>query len=345
MGVKAVLSTRKSSGLGSLILTLVAACIAGCAAGEPVALPDLTERTAPADPFYNWPGRPDEIERRLTEQDFDARQVVDAGGGVTGAQKATLYFPSDDMELKVKWKVVPPSLDGWNNSPRKELAAYEIQKWFLEPEEYVVPTTVVHCRPMAKIRDPRLKPTVEGTNCVLFVLSAWLENVTVPDQLYDEERFRTDANYAYHLANFNVLAVLIDHRDGREGNFLVSKDEADRRVYAIDNGISFSSWIWNYFVTNWEDILVPAIPKTTVDRLRQLTDADYEKLGVVVEMRLDENGIFRQVPSGPNLSPRRGARRGEGIIQFGLTQFEIDEVRDNVEDLIEDVDEGELAVF
>jgi hypothetical protein len=190
-----------------------------------------------------------------------------------------------------------------------------------------------------------LKPTVEGTNCVLFVLSAWLENVTVPDQLYDEERFRTDANYAYHLANFNVLAVLIDHRDGREGNFLVSKDEADRRVYAIDNGISFSSWIWNYFVTNWEDILVPAIPKTTVDRLRQLTDADYEKLGVVVEMRLDENGIFRQVPSGPNLSPRRGARRGEGIIQFGLTQFEIDEVRDNVEDLIEDVDEGELAVF
>jgi hypothetical protein len=198
---------------------------------------------------------------------------------------------------------------------------------------------------MEKLRNPELKPTIENTNCVLFVLSVWLENVTVPDQLYDEQRFRTDPSYAYHLANFNILAVLIDHRDGREGNFLVSKNDRDRRVYSVDNGISFNAWIFNYFVTNWEDIHVPAVPKTTIDRLRRLTDEDYERLGVVVEMRLDENGVFHQVPPGPNLAPRQGARQRDGIVQFGLTRFEIDEVRDNVEDLLEDVDEGELAVF
>jgi hypothetical protein len=198
---------------------------------------------------------------------------------------------------------------------------------------------------MELIQDKSRRPTVKGTDCLLIVLSVWLENVTVPDKFYDEQRFRTDARYAYHMANFNILAILVDHRDGRKGNFLVSKNDADRRVYAVDNGISFGSWIWNYFVDNWEDMHVPAVPKTTVDRLRRLTDRDYEKLGVVVEMRLDDKGIFRQVPPGPNLNPRRGARLGNGVIQFGLTKGEIDEVRDNVEDLLEDVDDGELAVF
>jgi len=328
----------------SLAFVLTTACLAGCASKDMVELPRHS-RPASEDPFYNWPGHPDELERRLTQESFEAHRVVDAGAGVTGAQKATLIFDSDDTELKVKWKVVPPSLDGWNNSPRKELAAYEIQKWFLDPEDYVVPTTVVHCRPVEKIRVLDVEPTVEGTKCVLFVLSVWLEEVTVPDELYHEERFQNDPAYAYHLANFNTLAVISDHRDGRDGNFLVSKRDEDRRVYAVDNGISFSSWIWNYFVTNWDDMRVPAIPQTTVDRLRGLQREDYEKLGVIVELRLDENGIFHQVPPGPNLDPGRGARLRDGIVQFGLTRYEIREVRDNVEDLLEDVDEGEIAVF
>jgi hypothetical protein len=327
------------------IVSLVALCLAACATRAPVAPLTFTDEVSSADPFYNWPGNPDALERRLIEQDFEARRIVGAGGGVTGAQKATLYYTSDGTELNVKWKVVPHSLDGWNNSPRKELAAHEIQKWFLDPEDYIVPTTALHCRPMEKVRDRSIKPTIKGTNCVLFVLAVWLENVTVPDQLYDEHRFRTDAHYAYHMANFNTFAVLIDHRDGRKGNFLVSKNEEDRSVYSVDNGISFNTWIWNYFVTNWEDMRVPAIPKKTVDRLRRLTDEDYEKLGVVVEMRLDENGIFHQAPPGPNLDPRKGTRFENGVLQFGLTRFEIDEVRDNVEDLLEEVDEGELAVF
>jgi predicted small lipoprotein YifL len=328
-----------------LALAIVVASVAGCASKGYAPPPPIDPDHSEVEPFYNWPAHPNELERRLIEREFEVRRVEGAGGGVTGAQKVTLYFPADDTEVAVKWKLVPRGLDGWNNSPRKELAAYEIQKWFLDPEEYIVPTTTMQCRPMNLIRDPSIKPTVDGTNCVLFALAVWLNNVTVPDKLYDEQRFQTDARYARHMANFNVLAILIDHRDGRQGNFLVSKNEADRRVYAVDNGISFNAWIWNYFVDNWEDAHVPALPKTTVDRLRRLTDADYEKLGVIVEMRLDENGVFQQVPPGPNLNPRRGARLGEGVVQLGLTKSEIDEVRDNVEDLLEDVDDGDLAVF
>lgn len=328
-----------------LIPVLFAVGVAGCASKEHVAPPPFDHDNSKIDPFYNWPGHPEELERRLIEHEFIARRVEGAGGGVTGAQKATLHFPGDDTELKVKWKVVPHGLDGWNNAPRKELAAYEIQKWFLDQEDYIVPTTSIHCRPMELIRDPNLEPTVKGTNCVLFALAVWLENVTVPDELYNEQRFQTDPRYAYHMANFNVLAILIDHRDGREGNFLVSKNDADRRVYAVDNGISFGSWIWNYFVDNWEDLHVPALPRTTVERLRHVTDEDYQKLGIIVEMRLDENGVFQQVPPGANLNPRKGARLGDGVVQFGLTKSEIDEVRENVEDLLEEVDEGDLAVF
>lgn len=328
-----------------LLYVLFAACVTGCASTELVVPPAFDREDVKIDPFYNWPGPPEELEQRLTRDEFEARKVEGAGGGVTGAQKATLYFPADDVELKVKWKIVPQDLDGWNNSPRKEVAAYHIQKWFLDQEDYVVPTTTLHCRPMRLMRDRSVKPTVKGTNCVLFALAVWLENVTVPDELYDEDRFRTDRRYAYHMANFNTLAVLIDHRDGRKGNFLVSTDEKDRRVYTVDNGISFDTWVWNYFVANWETLRVPAIPKTTVDRLRRLTDEDYEKLGVIVEMRLDDNGVFQQVPSGPPLNPRQGARLGEGIVQFGLKKKEIDDVRKHVDDLLEAVDKGEIGVF
>ena len=55
-----------------------------------------------------------------------------AGKGTTGAEKAKLYVPAIDREIVVKWKEMPrPDLDGNNNSPRRELAAYAIQRLVL----------------------------------------------------------------------------------------------------------------------------------------------------------------------------------------------------------------------
>lgn len=269
----------------------------------------------------------------------------DAGGGVTGAKKASLEFP-DGISIEVKWKDFPRGLDGWNNSPRKEIAAYQIQKWFLDPEHYVVPTTVARCVDVDEIRGLAAVATLDKSRCVLVTLAVWLQNVTVPDKLYDEERFLSSPDYAFHMANFNILTTLIDHRDGRKGNFLSAKSGDVPRVYAADNGISFSTWIWNYFVRNWEDIRVPALPRPSVERLRGISAQDYASLAVLLEMRLDESGMLRTVEDpGPPIDPDEGARWRGGVLQLGLTQSEIDEVRENVEEILEAVDGGELAQF
>ena len=68
----------------------------------------------------------------------------------------TLSFPDAGLVLDFKWKPVDPSwklvtqrYDGINNSPRKELAAWVIQRLFLDPEDYVVPFTTAYCVPLA----------------------------------------------------------------------------------------------------------------------------------------------------------------------------------------------------
>ena len=49
-----------------------------------------------------------------------------AGAGVTGARRVTIRIVGHDEDLKLKMKDFPSGLDGTNNSPRKELAAYTI---------------------------------------------------------------------------------------------------------------------------------------------------------------------------------------------------------------------------
>jgi hypothetical protein len=172
-----------------------------------------------------------------------------------------------------------------------------------------------------------------------------MENVTVPDVLYDEERFATDPNYAARMADFNLLTFLIDHKDARRGNILVSKDEADRRVFAIDNGISFDAWVWNYFVRNWNDIRVPALRKKSVDRLRDVKPEEIRALAVLAELRLMPNRILEPVSHSAPMSETEGARRDGDVIQFGLMADEVDDVMEQIEEVIEAVDDGEIPVF
>jgi hypothetical protein len=327
---------------------LLAANLASCVAGEPPAQPPFTSSRVEHDrPFRNWGAHPSDLETLLAEEPFEIATIEAAGSGVTGASRATLAF-ANGATVEVKWKAFPPALDDWNNSPRKELAAYEIQKLFLTPEEYVVPTTVVRCVDLEQARSqrPDVQATVEGTRCVLVVFSVWMQHVTAPEDLYDAERFQRDPAYALHLANLNVLTHLIDHRDGRKGNLLLGDESGPSRAYAADNGISFGPWIWNYFVTNWNELRVPALPRRTVGRLRDVVDEDTEKLRVLVELALDDEGIYRPVaaPHRP-IDPAKGARRDGRVLQLGLTGNEIDAVRDRLAELLEAVDRAEVAEF
>ena len=138
---------------------------------------------------------------------------------------------------------------------------------------------------------------------------------------------------------------MIGHRDGREGNFLVSKNDSRRQVFAIDNGSTFNPWGYNYFVPNWDVIRVAAVRKETVDRLRKLTRADLDFLLVVSQLEVGEDGVARQVPPGKSRDDDEGALRQGTTIQFGLTRKELDKVWGRIQELIAEVDSGKLPVF
>jgi hypothetical protein len=314
--------------------------------GGPVVYP-LPGPFAPR-PSENWSVPPLEAETVMRSCELRTKFQWDAGGGVTGARKVALQSPDLGRQFLAKWKAAPPRLESWNNSPRREIAAYAVQKLFLDPEDYIVPPSVMRCAPLDDYRaviDASAKPTWPGVECVLGNLSLWMENVKVPDVLYDEERFATDPNYATRMADFNLLAFIIDHKDARRGNVLVSKDEADRRVFSIDNGISFDAWVWNYFVRNWNDIRVPALRKKSIDRLRDVKPEEVEALAVLAELRLMPNRILEPVAHSAPMSKTKGARRDGDVVQFGLMADEVDDVMEQIEEVIEAVDDGEIPVF
>lgn len=306
------------------------------------------------DPWVNWPARPitsfEEI-KGLERSDFVIVSEKGAGAGVTGSTEAKIALPALGKGFHVKAKAVPPGqLDGWNSSPRKEMAAYQIQMLFLDPVDFVVPTSTMRCVRLDVWREnhPEAQPTLPGTQCVLVNLSMWLQDLTVPDTVYDPERFLDDPNYAYRLAHFNLLTYLIKARDLRRGNILVSKHDADRRVFAIDNGISFGSWFYNWFNPSsyeWKKIRVPALPRGAVDRLRALEREDVDVLATLVQFAPGEDDVLHRVKPEAPFDPEEGVRLDGTRVQFGLTDDEIENVWERIQDLLEDVDDGEIGTF
>lgn len=349
---------QRTRGLGAAICAGAVAWALGCSFFSPPAPHQPVHFTRAPSPhgaqrFPNWPLPPalsfeDLAFVEATRGRLGVVLSKGAGAGTTGAEEHVLRVPGIADDVKVKAKPVPSDLDGINNAPRKELAAFWIQHLFLDPEDYVVPTTFAFCTPMQQWREEHAgkgEPNVKGLDCVLNVVSLWLQDVTVPDVLYDEQRFLTDPTYAYYMSNFNVFTYVIDHRDGRRGNFLVSKDDARRQVFAIDNGSTFNAWGYNYFVPNWNVIRVAAVRRETVDRLRKLSRQDLDFLLVVAQLGVDDQGTARQVPPGPSLDDDEGALFRGHTIQFGLTRREIDHVWERIQRLIREVDQGELPVF
>ena len=294
----------------------------------------------------NWPMAPAELEARFAQQDFRILEVKGAGSGVTGASKLKIQYP-DGKVLKVKWKAVPPkTADGWNNSPRKELAAYEIQRWLVDENDFMVPTLAPHCLTMEEYKpiSATAKPSLSKSSCALGVVAVWLDDVTAPKPFYDAKRFARDPLYARYMADFNLLTYLVDHRDGRQGNLLLSSDAADPRVYAVDNGIAFEPLPWNFLVPNWNKIRVPWLRRETVERLRKVDKDKLDALGVVAELEADASGVYQVVAKGPNIDDDIGVRRRDNRIQFGLTEDEIEEVQERIKSLLKKVDSGKQPV-
>ena len=332
-------------------LAVALGCVAGCASLGSTGSQGWLERLSaapPAPPGNHFPLPPPQLEQVMREE-FELRSAEGAGGGVMGALRIEAYYPSIDRALSVKWKTAPEGGDGWNSTPRREIAAYLVQKWFLTPEQYVVPTTVARCIALEDFAEidaeaqPNL-PDIPNARCVFGTLAIWLDNVEHADDL-DEERFRSDARYARSFANYNLLTYLIRNRDSRRGNFLIAKDPSNPRIFAVDNGIAFGEWFYNFFIPHHDVIRVPALPRDSIERLRKVGEKELQALLVVAEFRSAADGILRETQASAAFDMEEGARIRDGVLQLGLEPGEIDALSERVRDLIAEVDAGEIPVF
>lgn len=287
-----------------------------------------------------------ELERKFQFEDLDVFKSEDLRKD--GSVKRTILRWGDGSYTRAKWKRAPHKGHITNNAPRYEIAAYKFQKLFLDENEYVVPPTVLRVFSKKKYEElehstGRIEPTFNNTQCVCFVLSYWLENVST-DNIYDKKRFESDTTYARHLANMNILAYLIRHVDSNIGNFLISTDPNNPRVFVVDNGMAFDSREGERGY-EWRDIRVKRLPRKTMERVRNIElETLHKKLGVVVQYEV-QDGQLHFVECTENVDPQKGVRISEDIIQFGLTKREIDDIAKRQQELIKRIDSGKIITF
>jgi hypothetical protein len=294
----------------------------------------------------NIPRPVDELEREIATAPL---KIVSAEISRPKAQgditlKAELSF-GGQPPYRVKLRRAVPGAEQFNNRPRYDLAAYELQKLFLEPHEYVVPPTALRTVPVAELLPyaPAAQPTFAGSDEVFVVLQYWLHEVKVIEDVYDAERFEADFAYARNIGQLNVFTLLIAHGDSNVGNFLISRAKAGARVFSIDNGVAFA---FNESDRGqlWKPIRVGRIPSQTAKRLRAITREELDRrLGIVGTWRR-ESGRWIATPSDANLNASRAVRFDGDLVQMGLTRAEIDDVWRRLKRLIADIDEGKIGV-
>lgn len=293
----------------------------------------------------NIPVPVDSIEFLLTSAPFDMPDDL-AGTRFQGdrTQRVNLSF-GDETTILTKWAPAPPGGEAFNNVPRYEVAAYELQRLFLDDSEVVVPPTVMRTLPLDWYRtlDNDMDPTFRGSGSVLVVLQSFVNFVTDED-VWDEDRFDADPAYARHWANVNLFTYLIRHSDSNQGNLLISSFGNNPRVFAVDNGVAFDSEESNRG-TQWRRLLVDRFPQTTVERLRSLTEEQlHDALGVLAQWAVEEEQLVRAAPTD-NVNPGRGVRREDGVVQVGLTRNEIDDIWYRLETFLGGVDSGQYQTF
>lgn len=288
-----------------------------------------------------------DLERMLQEEPF---RIVTAEisrpkakGDIT--LKAEISF-DDRPPLRVKLRKSEPGAEDFNNVPRYDLAAYDLQTMFLDPAEYVVPPTALRMVPLDDFRrySPEVQSTFRGSTEVLGVLQYWLQDIAVVADVLDPVRFESDPVYARHIGQLNVFTFLIEHGDSNVGNFLISKVPEGARVFSIDNGVAFASGESDRGKA-WQVLRVQRLPADTIQRLRAMTREELEKrLGVVAQWKL-EDGRYVAVPPGENLSVHRGVRQEDGVVQLGLTRGEIGRLWQQRVRLLQRVDKGDITTF
>lgn len=341
---------------------LVAASIWGCSHAKPLASPaaPLTAPTrlcgeAEVPPACRSAA---ELERLLTEGELIG--VADTPSGMQGAKLLTLEVEAKgrDVVLRAKWR--PQSSADLINEPRKELAAYAVQKLFLKDHELVAPPTVARCFPLEDYRKwvPEARATYPDVECVFGFVSYWLEGVKTVGAarkegllgegsgIWDARLFERDEIYRTSVGNANLLTYLINHGDAHEEQFVLERAPRGLRAFVVDNSIAFRS-IKNPMLLlrqDWSSIQVPRLGHHQVERLRALTDRDYAQLATVsvLEKRDDDELItlrtWKDEPGDGSAMKWNGRQ-----LRIGLTPGEIELVRGRVGDLLRRSDLAKLT--
>ena len=283
---------------------------------------------------------PGAIEACLRAEHFEVLQASRPKGGTQGARVLTVRCKpegaSDEVILRAKWRVAEAGL---LSDPRRELVAYELQKLFLRPEEYVVPPVVARCLPLDAYRETVDSERSEGSidsNCVLGYLNFWLEGVELADKLaaeledargiYSPRRFEDDELYARKLSRLSLLAVFVNHGDSHPGQFVVAEDPF--RMFSIDHSISLSSMRHPMviFREDLSELILPSIPSALATRVLALEEDDVLDLRVVASLAERGDGLTQLAEVPPHV---REATPGEYLtVSDGLLIGTTDEERE-----------------
>jgi hypothetical protein len=290
---------------------------------------------------------PQQIEELLKRAEVHVLKWHAPTHGTAGVVVLWLQLPNQGITLKAKWKRATAGGKAFNNEPRKEVAAYELQKLFLDPDEYVVPPTEARCFPLEQYEREvrRARPTFRHTQCVFGLLAYWMDGVRELQAL-DRRRFDADPKYRATIANLNLLTFLIDHRDTRSSNFAITDDHDDPRAFSFDNGLAFSGVYnpKNLFRRAWERLVVPRVPHDKIERLRRITRADLDRLATVAEFAIVGTQL-QEIPVTASFDDDKGVRIKGNVLQIGLKRSEIDGVEARIRELVHRVDSGTLEEY
>ena len=287
----------------------------------------------------------DEIERKLIHEDFEIFKFRDLRFKGDIGKRVILKY-DDGKDLQIKWRRALNEGHVFNNAPRFEIAAYELQKLFLDESDFVVPPTVARGFLLSEHLsiEKEAVPTFKKSNVVLVMMQYWLNEVSIGGEIYDKEKFNTNAVYAKHFANTNIMTFIISHKDSNEGNLLTSINGDNPRVFSVDNGVTFSSPESDKG-TIWRNLHVKKLPKKTIDKLKTITLDDLNRqLGVVAQLYVTDNGVEVVEPT-KNLKPNRGVRQEGNIIQIGLTKSEIKSVNRKIQYIVKRANKGKYDLF
>ena len=195
-------------------------------------------------------------------------------------RRATLRL-SPKREIGIKIRPARRGGGRFNNQPRYDLAAYRLQAMFLEPQDYVVPPTVIRSFPLERYAeyDPEIRPTFADADSVIVVLQYWLRNISNPEDVLDADRLPCDPEYARHIGDLNIFTYIIRHLDSNRGNFLISTDADNPRVFAVP---------WSRRTFFQADAIALGCGKT----FRGIAGTT---VGVVISVRAQKPPIARQV--------------------------------------------------